>query len=66
MWHLTNIRFENKTKNLNSMFLFPTDKHEVISTISDLKNKKAPGPDQIKSETLKEIKSYISTCLPTL
>lgn len=57
---------ESKKINVHSIFLYPCTVPEVEGYISELKNKKAPGYDKIKSETLKEITKYISTPLTYL
>lgn len=43
----------------NSFFLSQTDENEIMDTINKLKNKKAPGIDNIKAETLKFIAGVI-------
>lgn len=57
---------EKKKTNIHSIFLYPCTESEIKEYIFKLKNKKAPGFDKIKSETLKEIAQYIVmplTCL---
>lgn len=49
--------------NAHSIFFSPTNNQEVIRIISDLKNKKAPGDDGLKAETLKLISEYIASPL---
>ena len=44
----------------NSIFFEPTNKIEVVEVINTLKPKKAPGIDNIKSETLKKIAEEIA------
>lgn len=56
----------NRKQTRFSFFLKPTNKVEVIETIMDLKNNKAPGIDGIKAETLKEIANEISEHLANL
>lgn len=51
---------ENNKRNDRSMFLFPTSVNEVRNTIMELKNKKSPGIDGIRAETLKQIVDYIT------
>ncbi|KAJ8977615.1 hypothetical protein NQ317_010236 [Molorchus minor] len=43
-----------------SIFIEPTNKIEVINTIKSLKLNKAPGLDEVRAETLKEIVEEIS------
>lgn len=45
--------------SINTMFLVPTNKFEISNIIMTLKNKKSPGIDGIKSETLKYITTQI-------
>lgn len=47
----------------NSIFLSETSEKEIIETIHKLKNKKAPGIDNLKTETIKIIAEYISAPL---
>lgn len=47
-------------ENLNSIFLLPINENEIYNYIMKLKNKKAPGIDGIKSETLKQIAKHIT------
>ena len=49
-----------KNRNLSSMFLNPTSKEEVESTISDLNQNKATGPSSIPTKILKLSKEIIS------
>ena len=42
-----------------TLFLHPTDETEIKKCITELKNKKAPGKDGIKAETIKLIVDYI-------
>lgn len=44
----------------NSIFLKPCTPKEVFNTINELKNHKAPGIDNLKSETLKLVAQHIS------
>lgn len=54
--------FEENINNLEqSIFLFPTNESEVIRIIKSLKNKKSPGGDNLRAETLKEISNEIAT-----
>lgn len=57
---------EKKRANVHSVFLYPCTGPEIKEYITRLKNKKAPGFDNIKSETLKEIVEYIITPLTYL
>lgn len=50
----------------NSIFLAETNKDEIIKTIQLLKNKKAPGIDNLKTETLKSIANEIALPLTYL
>lgn len=53
-------KFTENNKILeNTMYLYPTNETEVIKVIRQLKPKKSPGDDGIRSETLKEISSEI-------
>lgn len=51
--------------NEKSIFLKPTDNHEVISIIDNLKNKNG-GVDRISAKTLKTISSHISETLANI
>lgn len=58
------IKCDNNTKfsctiSKNSIFLRSTDEQEIKKCILELKTRKAPGIDNIKSETLKEISDEI-------
>lgn len=53
-----NINF-NDNVFCNTLFLTPTSESEIKNLIMDLKIKKSPGLDNIKSETLKEIANEI-------
>ncbi|KAG5895419.1 hypothetical protein JTB14_037578 [Gonioctena quinquepunctata] len=44
----------------NSIYISETDEVEVGEIIKTLKSKNSPGPDGLRSETLKAIGSYIS------
>lgn len=44
---------ETEIKSDHTFFFFPTDVYEIQEIILQLKNKKSPGPDGLKSETLK-------------
>lgn len=44
---------------ISSLFLKPVTREEVLSIIMDLKVNKSPGIDQLKAETLKEIREQI-------
>ncbi|KAG5893961.1 hypothetical protein JTB14_027709 [Gonioctena quinquepunctata] len=44
----------------NSIVMMMTDETEIVQTIETLKDKKAPGVDGIRSETLKYLKNTIS------
>lgn len=51
---------ENSEVLENSMYLFPTNPSEIINIIKQLKVKKAPGHDDIRAETLKQISGEIA------
>lgn len=51
---------EKKSLCDHSIFLYPATENELIEIISQLKNKKAPGIENIKAETLKLISNYIT------
>lgn len=52
---------ENIHNNMpNSFYLTQTDETEVFETIHKLKNKKAPGIDNVKAETLKYVAHIIA------
>lgn len=54
-------------KSVNhSMFLLPVTESEIISKIRNLKPRKAPGIDMIRSETLKQISVQIAAPLSHL
>lgn len=57
---------EKRKINLHSIFLYPCTGAEIQEYIRKLKNKKAPGVDKIKSETIKEIAQFIITPLTYL
>ena len=61
----TNYREDSEVLE-NSMYLFPTNPIEIIKVIKQLKVKKAPGHDGIRTETLKEISREISKPLSFL
>lgn len=50
--------FEDENIHPN-LFLQPTTENEIISIISNLKNKSAPGPDGISSELIKCVHQHI-------
>ena len=52
--------------NIKSFFLSPTDKNDIISTISSLESQKASGPNSIPIKTLKIKKNDISDQLAVL
>ena len=52
-----------KNKNTKSIFLTPTDKHEVLETINAIITKKAYGPQSIPFEIFHLIKYNISEIL---
>ena len=47
-------------KNVNSIFLIPTDETEILNIISKLSNKKSAGLDEISPNLLKSIAHIIS------
>lgn len=47
-------------RQINSIFLYPTNAAEITTFIKELKNKKAPGIDGIMPTTLKEITELIA------
>ena len=50
----------NKIKvSQKTMFLTPTNEHEISRIIDDLKNKRSSGYDQINNLLLKELKCYL-------
>lgn len=51
---------EKGTRNVNCMFLYPTDADEVLSTIGELKSNKSPGIDKIGTSELKTVADLIS------
>lgn len=53
---------EGINQNSNSIFLYPTDQHEIETIVSKLKNK-AGGVDGISTKVLKIISPYISSVL---
>lgn len=55
-----------KTKIMNSFFLEKTDEREVLQAIESLKNKKSPGIDTLRAETIKLIAKEIATPLTYL
>lgn len=57
-------KIDRSSKSLH--FLRQTREEEVKKMITQLKTKKAPGPDKIRSETLKEIANEISPILTYL
>ena len=50
----------------SSVFIYPTDKKEIIKLIGGLMNKNSCGPDGISNKLLKEIKHEISEPLTSL
>lgn len=46
---------EHKYFQENTIYLSPTNPVEVYNTINELKSRKSPGMDEIRSETLKEV-----------
>lgn len=46
--------------NEHSIFLYPATTQETMGIIRELKNRKSPGIDDLKSETLKLVAEYIS------
>lgn len=54
---------ENYNTLENTMYLYPTNDTEVKKTIKELKQKKAPGYDGIRSETLKKVSEEIASHL---
>lgn len=54
-----NISPNCSTKISHSIFLSETNENEVMEAINNLKTKKTPGIDNLKSETLKLISNYI-------
>lgn len=55
-----------KKRMSHSFYLSHTNETEIKEVIEDLKNKKAPGYDNIKAETLKQIAHYIAEPLSFL
>lgn len=51
-------KFQSK-RNINSIYMCPTDEPEVEKLIKQLKSNKAPGLDNIGANTLKESVGYI-------
>lgn len=58
--NIPDIKYSDRTQSLrNSIYLQLTNENEVIRIIENLKCRKSPGVDGIRSETLKEIKLEI-------
>lgn len=58
--NIPDINYSDSTQSLeNSIYLEPTNEKEILTIIENLKCKKSPGIDGIRSETLKEIKLEI-------
>lgn len=57
----SNFTLDNRETSLeNTIFLSPTNENEVKKIILELKSHKAPGHDNIKAETLKEVVDEIT------
>ena len=68
-----NIKFSNKSfqdflhhPNADSLFITPTDAHEVNLIISSLNSYKSTGPNSFPTKTLRQLKNEISTHLADL
>lgn len=57
---------EHKKIHANTIFMNPTDEQEIKNVIFELKNKKAPGFDGLKAETLKLISDDIKKPLTVI
>lgn len=57
------IAIKSTQKNINSLFISPTNLEEVKLVVNNLKSRKAPGFDNLTAEVLKEISHEISPCL---
>nr|XP_047144679.1 uncharacterized protein LOC124818178 [Hydra vulgaris] len=66
--HSSNTDFNKylKNPNLNSMFIKPTDKNEVLSIIHSLNDSKASGPNSIPIPIFKALANDISPVLSEL
>ena len=60
MWHF------DKLNVPHSIFLTDTNEGEIIDTINSLINRKSPGIDNLRAETLKGISAYIAAPLTFL
>ena len=47
-------------KNAKSLFLYPTNSLEIITTINSLKNKKSAGTDNISNDMIKKLKESLA------
>lgn len=52
---------ENNIEIENTMYLYPTNETEVRKVIKELKLKKSPGLDNIRTEVLKKVETEIAT-----
>ena len=66
--HSTHLSFTRylKNPNIHSLFISPTDTNEISNLISNLKNKKASGPNSVPTSVLKHLNSEISVVLSNL
>ena len=66
--HSSHLNFTKylKNPNIHSIFISPTDSTEVYNLISNLKNRKASGPNSIPTTVLKHLNNEISTVFAKL
>lgn len=66
--HVVQIPCENfiTSNSLNTIYLYPTDEHEIISEILSLKDGCSSGADEIKPRPLKAVSSIVNIPLAHL